>query len=347
MAAIKPIQNDHEGDWHMQRFVQFARAKAAIGEPTPHMRVVDYLCRDLPLAEQTWRAGMYLVPYSVLTGEGIWNSWSWERYQREGDRGFDPWLRQNWAGVHKRTPRRNLPNPDYYAPCVASFAQWAATEFPRLSGKIWTNPREEYDEWWASADKIYQFGRYINIRLLELMRRRGHMRAHLYDIRAVGAHSPIRCLMLLRPDRVMELSTGQARIVNSIAQEVKDHLAVRGAEMSYFLFATLLCEYRSNYEDTDDYAGNQHDEELQYSYSRYADHWKATGLKTRLYEARAAIDPHECLGELQGWGGRRLDVAGWLRSRGVVWSDMQYDYHASVKANQPVERVNGQQSRSQ
>lgn len=33
--------------------------------------------------------------------------------------------------------------------------------------------------------------------------------AHLYDIRAIGAHSPIRCLMLLHPERVDDLMTGE------------------------------------------------------------------------------------------------------------------------------------------
>jgi hypothetical protein len=334
---IKPIENDHPGNWHAERFIEFARAKDAIGEPTPHMRVVDYLCKDLPLEEQTWRAGLYLAGYSVLTGEGIWNTWSWERYQREG-KDFKGWLQENWKGVHKRKPRRCMTTYIKFADCVESYAKWAANEFPRLRAKKWDDPQAEYNEWWESADGIYQFGRYINIRLLELNRRRGHMQAHLYDIRAVGAHSPIRCLMLLRPDRVAELGTGEQGIVNAIAQEVKFDLKTRGIDMSYFIFATLLCEYRSGYEGGGDYAGNQHDEELEYSYSRYADYWRGTGLQSRLYEARAAIDPHECLGEIQGWKKRRLDVAGWMRSRGVVWSDLKYDYLKSVAADEPVIR---------
>jgi hypothetical protein len=112
-----------------------------------------------------------------------------------------------------------------------------------------------------------------------------------------------------------------------------------GMDLSYFLYATLLCEYRSGYEGGGDYAGNQHDEELEYSRSRYADYWRSTGLQSRLYEARAAIDPHECLGEIQGWSKRRLDVARWLRTRGIVWDDTKYDYFASVEADRPVERT--------
>jgi hypothetical protein len=356
LGAIKPIDNDHPAEWHSRMFTQFGAAKDVIGEPTPHMRVVDYMCRDVSDAEASWRAGCYLTAYSVLTGEGIWNSWSWERIRAE-PKAFLPWLEANWAGVHTRKPRRCVRTPRQFNESLLSWADWAATELPRLTEKSATYydkayaaragdeaeqhlvRQAEYDEWWKSANDIRYYGRYIAIRVLELMRRRGKTKAELYDIRAVGAHSPIRCLMLLRPDRVDELMTGNPRVVDSIAREVKEELRLAGIDMSFFIFATLLCEYRSGYEGGGDYAGNQHDEELEYSLSRYADYWAATGLKSQLYEARAAIDPHSCLGEIEGWNKRRLDVAGWMRQRGVVWNDTLYDYHKSIAADAPVARV--------
>ena len=358
MSDIKPIQNDHSGEWHAEKFVEFARAKAAIGEPVPHMRVVDYLCAGCSTEESMWRAGLYLAAYSVVAGEGVWNSWSAERYWASGETEFSHWIRDNWAGMHTRKPRRMVRNWVPFSECVESFATWARLEFPKLreasspEGK-WGRMRAaaagdltqlavtnelEYNEWWRSGESIRYFGRYITIRLLELCRRRGHTQADLYDIRAVGAHSPIRCLMLLRPDSVPELMTGAREPVDAIAADVKADLEQRGVEMSHFLFATLLCEYRSCYEGGSDYAGNQHDEEREVSVSRYAKYWESTGLKSRLFEARAVTTPPECLGEIQGWEKRRLDVAGWMRSRGIVWSDMKWDYLKSVAADEPVER---------
>lgn len=340
MALIKPIDNDHPGDWHHERFIEFAAAKAAINEPTPHMGVVTWMVRGQPEPEAIWRAGLYLAAYSVLTGEGIWSSWSHEQIAADpAGKAFVPWLADHWPGVHTRKPRRCVRTVRQFSQCALGFADWARDEFPRMRDARWANPEEEYDAWWKSANSIPYFGRYVSIRLLELMRRWGHMRANLYDIRAVGAHSPIRCLMLLRPDRVADLATGDARTVNAIAGEVLDELKGMGMNMSHFTYATLLCEYRSNYEGGTDYAGNQHDEELEYSLSRYADFWRERGLKSQLYEARAAIDPHECLGEIQGWTKRRLDVAGWLRTRGIVWDDTKYDYHKSIAADAPVLRV--------
>jgi hypothetical protein len=335
---IKPITNDHSGAWHQEKFLAFARAKAAINEPTPHMGTVTYLAAGRPLPDQVWLAGAYLAAYSVLTGEAVEHYWPRERVAADPD-GLLPWLRENWGGIHTRKPRRCVRTPEKMARCLKSVHAWGAGEFPRLAAKSWDDPRAEYDEWWTSANRIDFFGRYVSIRLLELMRRWGHMRADLYDIRAVGAHSPIRCLMLLRPDRVDDLMTGDPLVVNQVAAEVLADLRGAGSHMSYFTFATLLCEYRANYESSGDYAGNQHDEELEYSLSRYADHWRATGLVSRLYEARAATDPLECLGEVQGWKTRRLDVAAWLRTRGVVWSDLEYDYLRSRAAGAPVERM--------
>jgi hypothetical protein len=336
---IKPIQNDHSGEWHCQRFVEFAQAKNAIGEPVPHMRVADWLTRDQPFREQTWMAGAYLAAYSIITGEAVWSHWPRSRIDKEGFEALSQWVYDNWPGFHTRVPRRCVRSPEKFYRCLRGFAEWQDTELPRLVNKTWDNPRAEYDEWWDSANNIPFFGRYISIRLLELMRRRGVMKAHLYDIRAIGAHSPIRCLMLLRPDRLADLATGEPKVVNEIAEQVKTQLQERGGvDMSYFLFATLLCEYRACYEDSNDYAGKQHDEELEYSLSHYADYWLKMGMTSHLYEARATIDPHECLGEIQGWERRRRDVAGWMRARDIVWSDVSYDYKKSVAADKPVER---------
>jgi len=365
VGAIKPITNDHSGDWHLDRFAEFAVAKAAIGEPVPHMRVVDWMCRDVGNWEALWRAGCYLAGYSVITGEGIWRSWSWEEMKKSGERFLTDWVDQNWGGFHTRVPRRCVRTPAAFARCLLSFAQWMRTDFDRLreeSENRWELTKRsgyepgsteyqatndtEYQEWWRSAERIDFYGRYLAIRLLELSRRRGYMRADLYDIRAVGAHSPIRCLMLLRPDAVPGLLTGEPRYADAVAEEVKQELARRGSPMSYFIYATLLCEYRGCYEDGHDYAGNQHDEELEYSLGRHADFWRQKyGRESDLYAARAAIDPHECLGEIAGWRRRRvrdedgvMNVAGLLRREGVVWSDVRHDYVASVAAGRVVSR---------
>lgn len=324
--SIPPIDNDHPGDWHRDKFVRFAQAKDVIGEPTPHMRVVMHMCKGISDIERMWRGGCYLTAYSVLTGEAIWREWSWERVTREPEK-LLPWLEAHWGGVHTRKPRRCVRTPETFTKSLLGYADWIDEAVPDLRRSKYKDPREAYDTWWQSAQQIPYFGRYVIIRLLELYRRWGYVKADLYDIRAVGAHSPIRCLMLLEPESVPDLLTGSAAKVDAIAERVKADLEHEsGVDFSYFIYATLLCEYRACYEDGGDYAGNQHDEELEYSLGKYARFWEDKGFMSDLYAARAAIDPHECLGEIQGWENRRLDVAKWMRARGIVWDDLQYDY---------------------
>lgn len=333
MSAIPPIQNDHSRRWHQQRFAEFAEAKLAIGEPTPHMQVVAAMSEGCYELEKQWRAGCYLTAYSVLTGEGIWREWSYEDFTASTNEKFRTWLTANWAGVHTRKPRRCVRTPKQFSKSLIGYYDWITHDVPGLRAQKYSSLKEEYETWWKSAISIPYFGRYVVIRVLEYFRREGYLEAGLFDIRAIGAHSPIRCLMLLRPEEVPHLLTGNPKVVDAIAEEVKASLKV---DLSYFIYATLLCEYRSSYEDRSDYAGNQHDEELEYSLSRYAKFWEGRGFKSKLYPIRAKIDHHECLGEIQGWDKRRLDVAGWLHERGIVWSDLEFDYLASRKADKPV-----------
>lgn len=339
MAAIKPIDNDHPREWHLQRFVEFAHAKFAIGEPVSHMSLVVQMSRDADNTEKIWRAGLYAAAYSVISCEAIWNTWDYHGVRAMPEK-LLPWLQDNWAGIHTRKERRCVRTPTKFAACLLSYHDWMTTDFPRLANMKTFSARDEYDMWWESANTIKYFGRYIAIRHLELLRHWGFMDAAIYDIRAGGeAHSLIRCLMLLRPDKIDELATAEPKFVEAIASEVRAELLQHDLDISWLNYSILLCEYRVAYEKAHEYPGRSHDEEIEYLHGRHGDHWRARGFASRLYEARAAIDPHECLGEKQGWSARRLEVAGWLRSHDTVWSDLAYDYAVSVAAGRPVVRA--------
>ena len=143
---IRPITNDHSGAWHVERFIAFAHAKAAIGEPTPHMRVVDYLCKGVSDEERVWRAGAYLTAYSVISGEAIWTHWSHSQASADPE-ALLPWLRENWAGIHTRKPRRCVRTPEKFATSLRGYLHWMGEKFPRLRA-LRLEPRAEYDEWW-------------------------------------------------------------------------------------------------------------------------------------------------------------------------------------------------------
>lgn len=327
MTAYRPVLSEHPGAWHMERFAEFDALKAAIGEPTPHMRIVQLMSRDVDRYEKLWRAGCYAVGYSILTAEAIWREWPLDRFLRERA-AFPDWLAQNWPGIHTRTPRRAVRTQANFLRCLNSYRSWMFQEPLLVSGYD-----ASYDTWWKSANRIEFMGRYIVIRLLELLRRWGFMKAELPDIRAMDAESPVRCLSLLRPDAAEPLLAGDVRVADRVAHEV---LAEASTDGSYFRFAALLCEYRKSYEDRGDYPGNQTDEELGYTHSRYADHWRTRGFDTGLFDVRAEVVPDRVRGEVHGWTGQRKLAASALRDHGVNWSDLRFDWAATEAAGRPV-----------
>lgn len=328
MTVVAPIQTDHPAAWHVEKFVEFAERKADLGEPSPHMTLVGWLSRDVGLGERLWRAGCYLNPYSVLSAEAIWREFSFERIRKEPEK-FGPWLRANWDGIHTRQERRCVRTPAKFITAMLGYAEWLADAAPGLAKARIADPIERYDVWWKSATSVPYFGRYITIRLLEFFNRYGHMGTELYDIRSIDGWSPIRALMLLRPDATDELLTGKAGPVDRVAREVVRDLRAGGLMIGFYGFAALLCEYRVAIEKSHQYPGWTIDQELEFDHGKHAEYWRSRGQESGLMQARRALFPKEVLGELHGWTGRRYDLAACLRDRGYVWSDMVYDYAAS------------------
>ncbi|HEY6568577.1 MAG TPA: hypothetical protein VI341_13760 [Actinomycetota bacterium] len=330
MTTYRPVLSEHSGDWHVEKFAEFDRLKAQLGEPTPHMNIVRWMSSDADDSERLWRAGAYAAGYSVLTAEAIWREWPVERATSDLA-GLEDWIFDNWQGIHTRTPRRAVRTPDKFFRCLASYIDWMQAE-PLLHDRYGYDA--PYDEWWASANKIDFMGRYIVIRLLELLRRWDFMSAELYDIRAMEAESPIRCLTLLVPERAGPLLAGDTKVADEMADLI---LRVASSDRSYFRFAALLCEYRKSYENQGDYPGNQTDEELGYTFSRYATWWSERGHETQLFAARRALVPEQARGENHGWVGQRKLAGSALREHGVNWTDMRYDWAASEAAGRPKE----------
>lgn len=321
--------NAYDGARHRQWFGEFFDAKRLVGEPSPHMTLVGWMSRNEEPAEKKWRAGCYLVPYSVMSAEAIWQTWPYQAAVADPD-GLSAWVRDHWDGMHTRTERRTVRTPERFAKSLNGYAAWLRD---RERETRWTAPPDQagrYDHWWASANEIPYFGRYIVIRLLEYFRRYADSKTELYDIRSIGGWSPIKALMLLHPEETPALSTGQHEHVDRVARRVMADYRTSGLDMGYYAFAALLCEYRVAWENHAQYPGWTIDQELEYQRGHHATYWQARGFHTQLWEARAALFPVETLGERSGaWDGRRKDCAALLRDHGLVWSDVRWNYAAS------------------
>src|ERR1051326_418236 len=271
----EPVATDKSADWHVEHLAQFASVKAAIGEPSPHMKMVVWLTDGLPVAERLWRGGCYLNAYSVGTGEKIWESWSYADAKANPE-GLAKWITENWAGFHTRTERRMVRSPANFVKAQLGIIDWIQYGVRELLSdrSIYDDPKIAYDRWWGVANKIPFFGRYINIRLVEYVNRvLPQLGLDLYDIRAIGGWSPIRALTMFRPEKTAQLMTGMAEPVNLIANEVLADVRTMAPMVTYYTFAALLCEVREAYEDRNHFPGHTIDQELKYASSPKFDHW--------------------------------------------------------------------------
>jgi len=342
---ISPVVTEQPSEWHLARFTEFASAKVLLGEPMSHGRIVLHLSRDVGREETAWRLGLYLNCWSVLGAEVIWTEWPFQRVQKE-PAAFQSWLETNFRGIHTRKERRCVRTAGKFGAAAASYREWMASEIPRLTREAAGTSPSDYDAWWESLSRVRYFGRYIVANGLDAFRIGSFMNAELYELGTIGNHqSPMRGLALLRQEDAGRLLGGEgAKWLNSLGTETRQEVLRRGRRegegewLSWFAFAALLCEYRQYYEWAAEYAGNSHDEELSYLLSGYGTYWKKRGFTSRIPQTRSEIFPPECLGEVQGWDGIRIDVAERLKDEGVVWNDLVHDYRATISTGRLVYR---------
>lgn len=311
--------------WHRDRFAEFCAKKAAVGEPRPHLQILMWLSKDVSLDEKLWRTGLYLNAYSIMTAEAIWSHWNYEEYSHDVN-GFDDWLRANWAGVHTRKDRRAVRTPDNFLKCLHGYAEWFEFDSPKLRSS-------DYNMWWNSLLEVPFFGEYILGSATSAMKSLGVLTASQPDLRTALKSSPRRGMALLFPPELsMIIMQGPPLQVEALVEPLLTTFNV-----TWYQFSTLICEYHQAFEKGYEYPGNCHDEELEYLNGKQGDYWRQEkGLNTNIWEARKALFPAEVLGEISGWKKLRKEPGSWLKSHGVVWSDLEYDYHRSVAKGEPI-----------
>jgi hypothetical protein len=320
---------ERPADWHLARFIEFTRLKARVGEPSPHLAIVGWLSRDSAADDRLWLLGCYAATYCLPAAQVIWEEWPHAR--AEGNRSaLGTWLKDNWPGVITRTERRCVRTPAKMTECLHSYLDWVRGGYPALLRLAGTLPdREYYDAAWESVGRIKFFGRYINIRLIEGLRRYCGIPARLYDIRSIGGWSPKKALCYLYPGEA-----GRLLVNDAAGNELTDRLAYRLLarvrrslpDADEYVLAAMLCEYKGAFEKRHQYPGWTIDQEP-LLYDKVRAYWgDVPGLKG-LWAAREALFPPEALGEVTGgWRGTRWDCAGVLRDYGYNWSDLRYDY---------------------
>ncbi len=333
--------SEHPAEWHWEKFVDFTRKKLQVSEPSPHLQMVGHVaksdnCSEL---ETVWRIGCYAIPYAFAVGAACWSKFSAEAVLQD----FAPmeaWVRKNWPGIlaGTRRERRCVRSVENYVTCLRSYVDFLRNGYQRIREL----PRDKsrtayYDAVWEEVTAVQFFGRYISIRVVEGLRRFVGIPAELYDIRAMGAWSPRKCLVYLDPanaDTYLTDTRDASERTNELASEMARRIAAEVPGCTFYIFAAMLCEYRDAFEDRRQYVGWTIDQEplllkktaplLANSDFSEADFWKA----------RASLFPAPVLGEHQDrWCGTRWDLTPLLRDHGYVWSDLLYDYNMTLSQN--------------
>ena len=314
---------------YWQSFADFCRAEKAAGGPDPHVELSGYLVKDKSVEDRLWMGGCYVAVYNVAMAEVLVQEWPYRRIQVEPSL-LEPWLEQNWHRVLFRRERRAARSPKKLASCLLSYSNWMKAEWPQLIN-------QSYENFWVSTNRISTFGRYIVFKLLEYFARHLETATLAPDIRPIGADWPRQTLRELFPAKAY-LTHGNtadsiAR-VNELATSTKFILGAEfGISLDYYQLEALLCEFRQMYKNHTFYPGRPQDSEF-----GYYNTLRTVRKDSPFLLARRALFPEFCLGEHNGWLGRRKELGWTLHNYGYVWSDALYDYTATEDLENPVRR---------
>jgi hypothetical protein len=337
-VSQRPIVSEHAPAWHRARFAEFIRAKLSVGEPSPHLAIMGYLTRAMSEADRVYALGCYAATYCLPSAQVLWTLLPRTDALREPAAVLS-WVRENWAGIVTRTERRCVRSPEKMTECLLSLLAWTEADYPALKTLPPELTRANYDIAWESVSRIKFFGRYINIRFLEGLRRYCGVPARLYDIRSIGGWSPKRALCFLHPEHEAALlAEGREGddLTDNLAMDLLLSLRENEIpEIDEYVLAAMLCEYKAAYENNKQYPGWTIDQEP-LLYDKVFSYWGDRLDKNLLWEARRALFRPASLGEVTGaWHGTRWDLAKSLRTYGYVWSDVIYDYTATTDLAMP------------
>jgi hypothetical protein len=323
---LKPITNQQSSGWHLRKFTEFVEYKEAAGEPSPHLRTVVYLSKNLDWCEKIWRLGCYTVPYSVLSAEILWQYWPYKKACNT--KALEGWLTKHWGHFHIRTERRCVRSLTNFTESLLGYHHWINNNLKPALQTLNQKSPEFYEQIWEITNQVPFFGRYIVIRAIEGLRRLGIADARLTDIRAIGGHSPVRALTLFYPAHTNSLLSMDESVVNACGERLIKEAKPRIPHWDHYTCAAMLCEYRKAFEDGHEYAARTQDAEIGH-YNKFIPYWENLGFRSEIPQARSKIFNHLCLGEKQGWTDVRKELENTLLKHGYNWSDTIYDYHTT------------------
>ncbi len=331
-------------DDHLTRFAEFCSLFIDVGGPDPHLKVVVEAAKRLDREDALWLVYCYMAVYTI-GGAAVLYALTRDV---EDPREIEDLISEHRPGIPLRTERRAVYNPVKLTECLVSGREWLRQKGPT---GLHTST---YDDLWSTSRSDLRFvGRYAAMKLLGTLYYAGLANlARQRDIRPLGAWSPRATLALLAPDEAQVLGDKRKNPqviaeVNRIAHAVRKALAKKMGiwELDFFVYETLLCNYRQSLGKKGKPIGASHDSELRY-WLKARDYWiksdhlsifdRAYGVMP-FYEIREELFHERVLGEKMGWWGlKRNELNGLIETEGFYWSDLLYDYNSTTNPARPV-----------
>jgi hypothetical protein len=218
------------------------------------------------------------------------------------------WLKKHWSALPVRREMRSHRMLDKRWKCLTDFAEYAA------SGR-WK--RGDFEGVWNdSQNRIKYYGRYMSIKVLELLHRTVRPDMPSIDIRAAFAWSPRAAMALLYPAQASWIgdrarNDGDTVLdVERYAKRIHRDLKAHDIRVSMFELQGLLCNYKEMLYGRF-YPGAGHDEDMEYmdEYARDFD-------PRPWWRTRRRVFKHKYLGEMNDWHGiRKEEGARWMQMR--------------------------------
>jgi hypothetical protein len=286
-------------------FTEFVRRELAAGGPDPQIATLQEICRSRPLDERMWLIGCYGAHHCVPSAVMVWSHWSCARAQKRPE-AFTRWLERYWRALPVRPEMRSHRMLEKRAACLLDFAHLASQWDP--------HGFETYEDAWSGSQAdVRYYGRYMAIKVIEMMRRfAGAKHLVLQDMRAKGGWSPRRCLAYLwdkQGDPVLmergDESPAALRVVEEFFAATRQRLHGDGVRVSCFQLQVLLCEFREAM-DGSYYSGASLDEELMYI-EQACTQFPRQSMRS-IFRARRVLFNRKMLGEIRGWTGPRKSM---------------------------------------
>lgn len=308
---------------HWPLWIKFVRAELACGGPDSQFELLRAAYDQMEHPEvrekrvlKMWLIGIYASHHNAPSTLAIYQRFPDPKRVLKDPKALKAFLKEHWKYLPVRPECRSHRMLAKRHQCLMDFARYAVEETWRIG---------TYDDLWADAQrKVKFYGRYMSIKVLELVRRFG-VRTDMVmpDVRARHAWSPRTALGLLNPGIVKKYPMLIDRADNSEAACVlAEGIAIRtrrrmirefDTRVSFFQLQGLLCNYRSVLTGTF-YPGAGHDEELEYIRLNGK---RFPSVADLMYETRKGIFHSKYLGEVGGWDGPRDDQYAKWKARGA------------------------------